>query len=201
MSNNTRQYIKNGDIIKLAITGTPGVGKSTVSKLLVKRLNELDELYNNQKFEYIDITETVKNNGLYSEKDEYMDSYVVDFQKLDEYINNIESKYENLIIDGHVSHLLNVDYIVVLRCNPEIILKRLKKRKYSNNKIKENVEAEILDVCLTESLENSNNVYEIDTTNRPLESIVNEIIEEVLTHKKTKYGIVNWLDDYFYMLD
>ena len=87
----------------------------------------------------------------------------------------------------------------MLRCNPEIISKRLEERNYNKNKIKENVEAEILDVCLVGSLENSNNVYEINTTNRTLESIVNEIID-ALTHKKTKYGIVNWLDDYFYML-
>ena len=130
-----------------------------------------------------------------------MDSYVVDFQKLEDYIGNIikSSPSKSIIIDGHVSHLLDVDYIVVLRCNPEIISKRLEERNYNKNKIKENVEAEILDVCLVGALENSDNVYELDTTDRTLESIVDEIID-ALTHKKTKYGIVNWLDDYFYML-
>ncbi|WP_292460990.1 adenylate kinase family protein [Methanothermococcus sp.] len=191
--------------IKIAITGTPGVGKSTVSKLLVKKLNESDnaERWGCQNFEYINITDAVKENKLYSEKDEEMDSYVVDFQKLNDYVNNIiKSKSKNLIVDGHISHLLKVDYIVVLRCNPEIILNRLKERNYHKNKIKENVEAEILDVCLVETLENSDNVYvyELDTTNRTVESIVDEIIDAI-THKKTKYGIVNWLDDYFYMMD
>ena len=189
--------------IKIAITGTPGVGKSTASKLLVKKLNESDDaerLWGRQNFEYINITDAVKENKLYSEKDEEMDSYVVDFQKLNDYIDNIiKSKSKNLIVDGHISHLLDVNYIVVLRCNPEIILKRLEERNYHKNKIKENVEAEILDVCLVGALENSDNVYELDTTDRTLESIVNEIID-ALTHKKTKYGIVNWLDDYFYML-
>ncbi len=181
----------------MAITGTPGVGKSTVSKLLVERLNKLYE----DKFEYLNITDVVKENNLYVEKDEDMDSYVVDFQKLNDYIYNIlKPKSKNIIIDGHISHLLDVDYIIVLRCNPEIILSRLTERNYDKNKIKENVEAELLDVCLVESLENSNKVYEIDTTNRTLESIVDEIIE-ALNHKKVKYGIVSWLDNYFYMLD
>ena len=62
------------------------------------------------------------------------------------------------------------------------------------------MEAEILDVCLVGALENSDNVYELDTTNRTVESIVDEIIDAI-NHKKTKNGIVNWLDDYFYMLD
>ena len=183
--------------IKIAITGTPGVGKSTVSKLLIKRLNELDE---NQNFECINITDAVKENELYIEKDEFMDSYVVDFQKLNDYINKCTNKSKNLIIDGHISHLLDVDYIIVLRCSPELISKRLEERNYSKNKVKENVEAEILDVCLVEALENSDNVYEIDTTDRTVESIVDEIID-ALNHKKTKTGAVNWLNDYFYMLD
>ena len=169
---------------------------------MVKRLNELNKTkrLNGETFEYINITNIVKENKLYIEKDEYMDSYVVDFQKLEDHISNIiKSSSKNIVIDGHVSHLLDVDYIVVLRCNPEIISKRLEERNYNKNKIKENVEAEILDVCLVGALENSDNVYELDTTDRTLESIVDEIID-ALTHKKTKYGIVNWLDDYFYML-
>ena len=167
----------------------------------MNELNKTKKLDENQTFEYINITDIVKENKLYVEKDEYMDSYVVDFQKLEDYIDNIikSSPSKNIIIDGHVSHLLDVDYIIVLRCNPEIISKRLEERNYNKNKIKENVEAEILDVCLVGALENSDNVYELDTTDRTLESIVDEIID-ALTHKKTKYGIVNWLDDYFYML-
>ncbi|AEH07481.1 adenylate kinase family protein [Methanothermococcus okinawensis] len=186
--------------IKIAITGTPGVGKSTVSKLLVKKLNNTEKFGN---FEYIDITDAVKEHKLYSEKDEKMDSYVVDFQKLGNYINEIvKSKSENLVIDGHVSHLLDVDYIVVLRCNPEIVSNRLKDRNYCKDKVKENVAAEILDVCLIGALDNSNckYVYELDTTYKNVSSIVGEIVDAI-THKKTKYGIVNWLDTYFYMLD
>ena len=181
----------------MAITGTPGVGKSTVSKYLRDKLRE-----KGITVEHVDLTEVVKRNKLYIEKDEYMDSYVVDFQKLREYLKNIEG--DVVILDGHISHLLDdIDYIVVLRCNPQVIMERLKRRGYSEEKIRENVGAEILDVSLVESLERWRNdsipVYEIDTTNRSIDTIVNEIIE-AMENKKVKYGIVDWLEDYFFMI-
>ena len=169
--------------MRIAITGTPGVGKTTVSKVLGEKLG----------IKVIDITEVVKDYKLYTEKDEDMDSYVIDFEKLENFINEIEKQEKDVILDGHVSHLLNPDYTIVLRCNPEIVKERLEKRGYKPKKVLENVQAEILDVCLCES---KGRVYEIDTTNRDVEDIVNEIIEAI-KHKKERKGIVNWIEDYF----
>ena len=59
--------------MRIAITGTPGVGKTTVSKVLGEKLG----------IKVIDITEVVKDYKLYIEKDEDMDSYVIDFEKLE----------------------------------------------------------------------------------------------------------------------
>ena len=168
--------------MRIAITGTPGVGKTTVSKVLGEKLG----------IKVIDITEVVKDYKLYTEKDEDMDSYVIDFEKLENFINEIEKQEKDVILDGHVSHLLNPDYTIVLRCNPEIVKERLEKRGYKPKKVLENVQAEILDVCLCES---KGRVYEIDTTNRDVEDIVNEIIEAI-KHKKERKGIVNWIEDY-----
>ncbi|MBW9223803.1 AAA family ATPase [Methanothermococcus sp. SCGC AD-155-E23] len=182
--------------MKLAITGTPGVGKSTISKVLRDRLRE-----KGLSVKYIDLSEVVKREKLYTEKDESMDSYVVDFQKLREYLRGL--KGDVLILDGHISHLLDVDYIVVLRCNPKVIEERLKRRGYSEEKIRENVGAEILDVSLVESLERLKRdnipVYEIDTTKRSVDSIVEEIVEG-MEKRRVRYGIVDWLEDYFFML-
>jgi len=169
--------------LRIAITGTPGVGKTTVSKVLGEKLG----------IRVIDITEVVKKYKLYTEKDEDMDSYVIDFEKLENFINEIEKHEKDVILDGHASHLLNPDYTIVLRCNPEIVKERLEKRGYKPKKVLENVQAEILDVCLCES---KGRVYEIDTTNRDVEDIVNEIIEAI-KHKKERKGIVNWIEDYF----
>lgn len=68
--------------MRIAITGTPGVGKTTISKVLRDRLG----------IKVIDITEAVKKYKLYTEKDEDMDSYVIDFEKLEKFIDEIEEK-------------------------------------------------------------------------------------------------------------
>ncbi|WP_119721279.1 adenylate kinase family protein [Methanococcus maripaludis] len=177
----------------IAITGTPGVGKSTVSKILFDKLKSND-------VSYINITEIVSKEGFYLEKDVEMDSFVVDFDKLTEYIRSI--KTEDLILDGHVSHYLNPDYIVVLRANPLLIKNRLESRKYLPKKVMENVEAELLDVCLIESIEKNDEskIFEIDCSEKNPENIVNEILM-FLDSKNPEYGNVSWLEDYFYLIE
>ncbi|WP_081422769.1 adenylate kinase family protein [Methanococcus maripaludis] len=179
----------------IAITGTPGVGKSTVSKLLFEKL----QLKGND-IACINITEIVSKEGFYLEKDVEMDSFVVDFDKLNDYIQSI--KKEDLILDGHVSHYLNPDYIVVLRANPLLIKNRLESRKYLPKKVKENVEAELLDVCLIESIEKNDEskIFEIDCSEKSPEDIVNEILM-FLDSKNPEYGNVSWLEDYFYLIE
>ena len=44
------------------------------------------------------------------------------------------------------------------------IKRRLEKRKYNKEKIRENIDCEIFDVCLTDALENKHKVIVIDTT-------------------------------------
>ncbi|WP_104838145.1 adenylate kinase family protein [Methanococcus maripaludis] len=179
----------------IAITGTPGVGKSTVSKLLFEKLQ-----LKGKDIACINITEIVSKEGFYLEKDVEMDSYVVDFDKLNEYIRSI--KTEDIILDGHVSHYLNPDYIVVLRANPLLIKNRLESRKYLPKKVKENVEAELLDVCLIESIEKNDEskIFEIDCSEKGPENIVNEILM-FLDSKNPEYGNVSWLEDYFYLIE
>ncbi|MBP2143063.1 adenylate kinase [Methanococcus voltae] len=183
----------------IAITGTPGVGKSTVSKVFCEV----------QDCNLYDITKIVKENGLYYEKDESLDSYVVNFDKLKEFfekefISNEKNKSnKSVVIEGHVSqHLeLDYDYIIVLRCEPKIIEERLKKRGYSESKVHENVEAEIMDVCLIEALESAQNnenikIHEIDCTNKNPDEVVKEMITAISTNNLA-YGTVSWLEMYF----
>ncbi|WP_423792161.1 adenylate kinase family protein [Methanocaldococcus indicus] len=169
----------------IAITGTPGVGKTTISKELAKKL----------KAKHIDITEVVKKYKLYKEYCEDMDSYLIDFEKLKDFLKKFKDE-DIIILDGHVSHLLDVDYTIVLRCNPLIIKERLEKRNYNKKKVMENVQAELLDVCLCES---KGKVYEIDTTNKKVDEIVDEILDAI-KHKKERKGIVDWLSKYYYLL-
>ena len=114
-----------------AVTGTPGVGKSTVSKILA------------EKYSVIDIHSYAEEHGLFEEYDKEAGSYDVDVEKLNDSImaENLES---TVFLDGHLSHFVDCDIIIVLRCNPHTLYKRLKDRGYDEKKILENVQADPL---------------------------------------------------------
>jgi len=72
-----------------------------------------------------------------------------------------------MVIDSHLSHYLPskyVDLCIVTKCDLKILKNRLKRKKYSENKIRENLDAEIFDICLNEAQESKHNVIVIDTT-------------------------------------
>jgi hypothetical protein len=48
------------------------------------------------------------------------------------------------LIDGHLAHHLPVDALIVVRCEPSELEKRLSARGYSAHKIQSNVEVEML---------------------------------------------------------
>ncbi len=161
----------------ISITGTPGVGKTTVAKRLAKRIG----------YRYVDLVRFIKKNNIYEGYDKKRKAIIVDEKKLK------KLKFEDAVIDGHLSHFIPSDLIIVLRLDPKELERRLKRRKYSSEKIKENVEAEILDVIYYEALKNGKNVFQINATNRKTEEVV-EIILKILKGKKVKSDAVNWLN-------
>lgn len=82
-------------------------------------------------------------------------------------IINHKTLKKGIIIDSHLSHYLPkrfVDLCMVTKCNLKVLEKRLKNRKYSKSKARENLDAEIFDICFTEAIENGHKVSVIDTT-------------------------------------
>ncbi|MBI2652299.1 AAA family ATPase [Candidatus Woesearchaeota archaeon] len=76
-------------------------------------------------------------------------------------------KIEGIIIDSHLSHYLPrkyVDFCIVAKCNIQELNRRLKKKKFHQNKIKENLQAEIFDICYNEAIERNHKVIVFDTT-------------------------------------
>ncbi|HEC75897.1 MAG TPA: NMP kinase [Thermoplasmatales archaeon] len=152
--------------MKIALTGTPGVGKTGVANELEKKgysLLRIEEIADNFVIGY----------------DNERESKIVDEEKMDEYIKKIEEKDKILIIEGHLSHLMSVDGVIILRCHPSELKKRLEKKKWNEKKIKENLEAEALDIILQRALERHKKIWEIDTTGKKLDEVVEEV-EEIL---------------------
>ncbi|AHL22639.1 adenylate kinase family protein [Thermococcus nautili] len=166
----------------IAVTGTPGAGKTTVSKLLAQKLG----------YEYVSLRDYAMEKGIGEMKGDELEVEV------DELAYNFERDFKgrNVVVDGHLSHFLNADLVVVLRAHPKLIGERLTKRGYSREKVGENVEAELVDVILVEALEENENVVEVDTTGKTPEEVVNEILGLIEKGVRRRVGIVDWSEVY-----
>lgn len=175
----------------VALTGTPGVGKSAVSHLL-----------NAKGYMIIDINAIVSEHHLYSSIDKERNSKIIDFKKLNTHIKETYAQQDLVILDSHVSHLIKgVDKVIILRCHPAELQKRLTSRKWEMKKIKENVEAEILDIVLCEAVDHhqKTNIFEIDTTHLTIEDVASAV-QDIIQHnfkKRIKYNIgnIDWSDE------
>lgn len=165
--------------MRVVITGTPGTGKTTVSEKL------------KEDFEVIHLTEFIKNNDLGFKNTENVQE--VDLDKMKEKFNSKYGDEEDLVIEGHLSHFIQADLCIVLRCHPETLRTRLSQRDYSTSKINENVESEMIDRILLEAVDLQDKVYEIDTTEKnPEESL--EQIKQAIESKEENYGNIDWMD-------
>ncbi|MDD1767003.1 MAG: adenylate kinase family protein [Methanomassiliicoccales archaeon] len=162
----------------VAISGTPGTGKSTLAEALRRK-----------GYRVIDVGDFARERGIAKGRDPKRKSLEVDVDELDTALIG-EQRSGTVFHIGHLSHLLTTDLTIVLRCNPTVLRKRLKKRKWSDRKIRENVEAEACDVILIEALERSNEVFEIDTTDRSAKE-VETAVDDILAGKREKYAVGN----------
>ena len=175
----------------IALTGTPGTGKTYASNVLQEN-----------GFEVGDLNKIAVDNNFLIGTDEKRKSRIIDIDRLNEYVKENYKKKDIVFIEGHLSHLLkSADKVIILRCHPEVLKKRLSKKRWKKEKIKENIEAEILDIILCETVEihTEKNVFEIDTTTRStnnLVSLIMEIIKNKFRHmKKYNIGKVDWSEE------
>jgi len=174
----------------IAITGTPGTGKTSVAKLLAKK-----------SYNIINLNDFAIEKNCVLSKDKKRDSNVVDIEKLNDYFKQFKTE-EIVFLDGHLSHLISkVDKVILLRCNPNKLKKNLEKKNWKKEKINENLQAEILDVILLESLEihKEKDIFEIDTTDLLVNGVYDSILEIIKNGfkniKKYKIGKIDWSEE------
>lgn len=156
----------------IVVTGTPGTGKTLLARKLAEKLNGI----------HIDLSELVLKEGLYTEYDVEVASFIIDEEAVIGRIKELASRYEIVVIDSHYGEIVPPDLVwkvIVLRTDPEELEKRLQKRGWWWEKIRENVEAEILSVCSQQALNvfGRDKVYEIDTTNKNPQQVLEEALE------------------------
>jgi len=174
----------------IIVTGTPGVGKSTVSKELSSRL----------VCRLVSVGDLVKDERLYTRVDRKRDTLVADMDQTSKRLSDIVSgSSEMLIVEGHyavdVVPQETVKLVFVLRRDPEELREILRKRSYGEQKIRENIAAEILDVCLYDAVDRcgAEKVCEVNVTGRKADEVVDEIQQVMQGKKKCRIGTVDWL--------
>lgn len=148
----------------ICVSGTPGTGKTALSKKLAKRLH----------YYYLDVNKIISKYSLSEGYDRKRRTKIIDVKKLVKFLiseiknfKKSDKKFSGIMVDSHLSHYLPrryVDFCIVTKCNINELNKRLKKKKFHKNKIQENTQAEIFDVCLNEAKQMKHKIIVIDTT-------------------------------------
>lgn len=140
----------------ICISGTPGSGKTTLAKKIARSL----------VLEYIDGNLIIEKYALSEGYDKEKDCDIVDEKRFAvTAMKECCDKNKNYVIDSHLSHYLPADRVVmciICKCSLKELKKRLEKRGYSKKKVRENLDVEIFDTCLTEAKENSHNIIVFD---------------------------------------
>jgi adenylate kinase len=179
-----------GDLGVILVSGTPGTGKTTVAKELAKRIS----------YNFIDMGKLAVSEHLYSDEDAERNTKIVDERKLAKRVEEeIVANNDKIIISSHYAEIVSpklVDRVIVLRTHPDKLRGRLGERGWSDRKIKENIEAEILGVCSYNAVAKygEGKVYEIDTTDLSPEESVEIALEITGSNGKSHVvGSIDWL--------
>lgn len=165
----------------IAVSGVPGTGKSTLSSSLYAHFSALS-MHDPEKYgiwkEY-DVKKMISDEKLYDSIDPD-GTMVVDQKKLIKcLISHIDAdSMYNIVIDSFFSHLLPssvVDICVICCCDISVLNKRLSQRGYSVEKVRENVDCEIIDYCGQEAQEMGHNVVYFDSSKEDAKQFIRKI--------------------------
>lgn len=166
--------------MRVAVTGTPGTGKTTA----VRRAS-LPTL------EVVHLNDLVREDpALTTGRDEARDSLVADIEAVRDRLADREA----LLVEGHLAHHLPADRVVVLRCAPDRLRERLTERGVGEAEAAENAESEALDLVLSEAVAEHGRdaVYEVDTTEQSPEAVAAAIEAVVAGERAPAAGTVDF---------
>lgn len=170
----------------IIVTGSVASGKTTLAERLSKKLNfeyldvnkiinKISEGYDKKrKSKIIDVGKLnkylIREISIIKKTNKKLSIKNINTKKnpiIKKTIKNNKKIIKNgIVIDSHLSHYLPkryVDLCVVTKCDLKKLEKRLRKRGYSKEKIRENLDAEIFDICLEEAGESGHKVIIVDT--------------------------------------
>lgn len=175
----------------IIITGTPGCGKSSHSQSLVSQLNQEFKKDTTIKFKHFNISEIAKERDCIESYDAKLDTSVVDEDKL---LDSLEPDLEEggVIVDWHCCDIFPerlIDLVIVLRTDNSNLYDRLKTRNYSDLKLQENLDCEIMEVILQEARDS----YIPDIVIELRSDSAEEMDENV---DRISSWVVKWMEDH-----
>jgi adenylate kinase len=165
----------------VALTGTPGTGKSAVARLLAPDLT------------CVEVGELALACGCGRRTAR---GYEVDMIALEKAVLRSRALRGVDLVVGHLSHRLPVRDVIVLRCRPDELLRRLRRsRRGSVRERHENYIVEAIDAILAEAVGSGRRVWEIDTTGRSVREVARAVLARWKRRGPSAYGRVDWLAD------
>jgi adenylate kinase len=182
----------------VAISGVGGTGKTSVAELLVKALNKKIKS-RKQKYKLIVLNKLAEKKKAYIGFDEARRAKIVKMGELKKEVKLLTKQHTNMVLEGHFSHMFHADIVIVLRCKPTVLERRLRKKYKWPTKITENVEAEMIGLITDEALplHAPGSIFEIDTTKRTARQTA-KTIEKIVKNEgyarvKQMAGKIDWL--------
>ena len=166
------------------------MGKTTIATTLAEKIEA----------KYINLTEFAKTNNLALKEDNERNTTIINEEEMKQkLLETIDaSQNSNIIIDGHYASAViptqHVTLVFVLRRNPKELKEFMERRGYTGSKLWENLQAEIIDVCLGDAVElHAGRVCELDVTGKTVEQVLSDIFDVLEKRRSSSVGVVDWI--------
>lgn len=175
----------------IAVSGTPGTGKSVFARALAKRLGS----------RIVDLGALIAENKIFTT--DANGTKIVNLSKMKRvFARAIKGFCGPIIVEGLLAHLLQkelISHVVVLRTRPKVLERRLRARGYPKEKTRQNIEAEALDIILWEAVNahGIGKVYEIDTTRLRPGAAADLFLKALEGKISLRPGKISWLAEVF----
>jgi len=164
----------------VALTGSPGVGKSVAARFLPSR------------YRAVEVSSLALSLGCGHRLARH--GVEVDVALLSRRMRASPPPTPRVVV-GHLAHLLPVDRAVVLRCHPRELLRRLGKRSAPAAWRRENVASEAIDLIVSEARARLSLVDEVDTTRRTPRGSAREVVRCLESPRPRAPAEIDWLAD------
>ncbi|XP_040834995.1 adenylate kinase isoenzyme 6 [Ochotona curzoniae] len=129
----------------ILLTGTPGVGKTTLGKELASRSG----------LKYVNVGDLAREGELYDGFDEEYNCPILDEDRVIDELDH-QMREGGVIVDYHGCDFFPERWfhiVFVLRADTSVLYKRLETRGYSEKKLNDNIQCEIFQVLYEEAME------------------------------------------------